>query len=237
MRISVRRPPIISSLDSALVGLTIAVDAGHGGENDGALGSTGKKEKDITLSIAQHLDSLLRTKGANVIMTRTSDETVSMMDRTDKILNSDAQLLVSIHANSTSNSTDPELSKGTSAYYRYIGFQSLANMLYSKMLELGLDQFGVVGSFNFTLNAPTHLPNVLVETAFMSNPGDEMLLLDDNFRTRIAAQITKGLEEFVCNVRRTEKIDVISKFSQCRSESHVFRRNKKNLILSFLIDL
>ena len=197
MRIIVRRPPVISSPDSALTGMTIAVDAGHGGENDGALGSTGKKEKDITLSIAQHLDSLLRVKGAKVIMTRTSDETVSMIDRTDKILNSGAQLLVSIHANSTSSSADPELSKGTSAYYRHVGFQPLANILYSKMLELGLDQFGVVGSFNFTLNAPTQLPNALVETAFMSNPEDEMMLLDDNFRSRIAAQITKGLEEFV----------------------------------------
>ncbi len=197
MRISVRRPPIIASLDSALAGLIIAVDAGHGGDNDGALGSTGKKEKEITLSIAQHLDSLLRLKGAKVIMTRTTDETVSMLDRTDRILNSGAQLLVSIHANSTSTSSDPELSKGTSAYYRHTGFQPLANILYGKMLELGLDQFGVVGSFNFTLNGLTQLPNALVETAFMSNPEDEMLLLDDNFRIRIAAQITKGLEEFV----------------------------------------
>jgi N-acetylmuramoyl-L-alanine amidase len=205
MRISVRRPPIIASPDSALAGLTIAVDAGHGGENDGALGSTGKKEKEITLSVAQHLDSLLRMKGAKVIMTRTKDETVSMMDRTDKILNSGAQLLVSIHANSTGTSSDPELSKGTSAYYRHVGFQSLANILYGKMLELGLDQFGVVGSFNFTLNALTQTPNVLVETAFMSNPEDEMLLLDDNFRTRIAAQISKGLEEFVATYAERKK--------------------------------
>jgi len=180
-----------------LAGLAIAVDAGHGGDNDGALGSTGKKEKEITLSIAQHVDSLLRMKGARVIMTRTTDENVSMLDRTEKILSSGAQLLVSIHANSTSAAGDPELSKGTSAYYRQVGFQPLANILYGKMIELGLDQFGVVGSFNFTLNALTMPPNVLVETAFMSNPEDEMLLLDDNFRIRIASQITKGLEEFV----------------------------------------
>ena len=197
MRILVRRPPIIASSDSVLAGLAIAVDAGHGGDNDGALGSTGKKEKEITLSIAQHVDSLLRMKGARVIMTRTTDENVSMLDRTEKILSSGAQLLVSIHANSTSAAGDPELSKGTSAYYRQVGFQPLANILYGKMIELGLDQFGVVGSFNFTLNALTMPPNVLVETAFMSNPEDEMLLLDDNFRIRIATQITKGLEEFV----------------------------------------
>ncbi len=205
MRISIRRPPLIASPDSALAGLIIAVDAGHGGDNDGALGSTGKKEKEITLSIARHLDSLLRMRGAKVVMTRTTDETVSMADRTDKILNSGAQLLVSIHANSTSASSDPELSKGTSAYYHHIGFQSLANILYGKMLELGLDQFGVVGSFNFSLNALTQSPNVLVETAFMSNPEDEMLLLDDNFRTRIAVQITKGLEEFVVTYGEKKK--------------------------------
>jgi len=205
MRISVRRPPIIASSDSALAGMVIAVDAGHGGENDGALGSTGKKEKEITLSIAQHLDSLLRMKGAKVIMTRTTDENVSMADRTEKILGSGAELLVSIHANSTSASGDPELSKGTSAYYRQVGFQPLANIMYGKMLELGLDQFGVVGSFNFSLNALTMPPNVLVESAFMSNPEDEMLLLDDNFRIRIASQITKGLEEFVVTYAEKKK--------------------------------
>ncbi|HTR82293.1 MAG TPA: N-acetylmuramoyl-L-alanine amidase [Bacteroidota bacterium] len=197
MRIVVRRPPVYTSTDSVLNRMTIAVDAGHGGDNDGAIGSTGVMEKDITLSIAKHLDSLLILKGVNVVMTRTADETVSMVERTDKILNSGAQILVSIHANSVGNSVDPELSKGTSAYYRHIGFQPLASAIYGKMLELKLDQFGIVGSFNFTLNALTQVPNVLVETAFMSNPEDEILLLDDHFREKIAEQIMRGLEEFV----------------------------------------
>ena len=197
LRITVRRPPVILSIDSVLSKMIIAVDAGHGGDNDGALGSTGVKEKEITLIIAQHLDSLLRTKGANVIMTRSADESVSMSDRTERVLASGAQLLVSIHANSVGNSSDPELSRGTSAYYRHLGFQPLAADVYGKMLELGLEPFGVVGSFNFTLNAPTQVPSVLVETAFISNPEDEILLLNDGFRQKIAAQIAKGLEDFV----------------------------------------
>jgi N-acetylmuramoyl-L-alanine amidase len=69
--------------------------------------------------------------------------------------------------------------------------------MYRRMLELGLKQFGVVGSFNFSLNAPTQLPTVLVETAFFSSPEDEILLLDDGFRTNVAEQIAKGLEDFV----------------------------------------
>jgi N-acetylmuramoyl-L-alanine amidase len=197
MRIAVRRPPVISSPDSALFGLKIALDAGHGGDNNGAIGSTGVKEKDITFSVIHHLDSLLKSKGATVVLTRASDVAVPMSSRTENIISSGANILVSVHANSIGNNSDPELTKGTSAYYRHIGFQPLANIMYGKMLELGLDQFGLVGSFNFSLNAPTQLPNVLVETAFMSNPEDEMLLLDDNFRIRIAAQIVKGLQEFV----------------------------------------
>ena len=197
LRIAIRRPPVVVSADSLLKGFTIAIDAGHGGDNVGAYGSTGVMEKYITFSVIQHLDSLLKTKGVNVVLTRTTDETVSMAVRTERVITSGAQILVSVHSNSIGNTSDPELTKGTSAYYRYIGFQPLANIMYGKMLELGLDQFGLVGSFNFSLNAPTQLPNALVETAFLSNPEDEMLLLDDNFRSRIASQIVKGLEVFV----------------------------------------
>jgi len=47
------------------------------------------------------------------------------------------------------------------------------------------------------LNSPTELPNVLVELAFMSNPEDEMKLLDDRFRKKIAERIVEGVEDFL----------------------------------------
>ena len=197
LRIRIRRPPRIANQDSVLAGLTIAVDAGHGGDNNGALGSTGVLEKDITLTIASHLDSLLKSRGARVVLTRSGDAPVGMLDRMDAVVNSKAHVLVSIHCNSIGETSDPEVVKGTSTYYRYIGYQPLANIMYDKMLELGLGQFGVVGSFNFTLSGPTQLPNVLVETAFLSNPEDEMKLLDDTFRQAIAGKIIEGLEAFV----------------------------------------
>lgn len=197
LRIRIRRPPRIANQDSVLAGLTIAVDAGHGGDNNGALGSTGVLEKDITLTIASHLDSLLKSRGARVVLTRSGDAPVGMLDRMDAVVNSKAHVLVSIHCNSIGETSDPEAVKGTSTYYRYVGYQPLANIMYDKMLELGLGQFGVVGSFNFTLSGPTQLPNVLVETAFLSNPEDEMKLLDDTFRQAIAGKIVEGLEAFV----------------------------------------
>ena len=197
LRIRIRRPPRIANQDSVLADLTIAVDAGHGGDNNGALGSTGVLEKDITLTIVSHLDSLLKSRGARVVLTRSGDAPAGMLDRMDAVVNSKAHVLVSIHCNSIGETSDPEAVKGTSTYYRYVGYQPLANIMYDKMLELGLGQFGVVGSFNFTLSGPTQLPNVLVETAFLSNPEDEMKLLDDTFRQAIAGKIVEGLEAFV----------------------------------------
>jgi N-acetylmuramoyl-L-alanine amidase len=197
LKISVRRPPVLPNQDSVLSGLTVAVDAGHGGDNSGASGSTGVMEKDVNLAIASYIRSLLRAKGVNVVMTRSDDASVGMLDRTDAIVNSGARILVSIHCNSIGDNTDAEAVAGTSTFYRHLGYQTLAMIMYGKMLELGLGQFGVVGSFNFSLNAPTQLPNVLVETAFLSNPEDEMKLLDDSFRQAVAGKVVAGLEQFV----------------------------------------
>jgi N-acetylmuramoyl-L-alanine amidase len=154
-------------------------------------------EKNVTLAIASYIRSLLETKGVKVIMTRTDDSNIAMLDRADTVVRGGASILVSIHCNSIGDNSDAEAIYGTSAYYRYLGYQPLANIMYTKMLELGLGQFGVVGSFNFSLNAPTQFPNVLVETAFLSNPEDEMKLLDDGFRRTIAEKVVGGLEDFV----------------------------------------
>jgi N-acetylmuramoyl-L-alanine amidase len=66
-----------------------------------------------------------------------------------------------------------------------------------QVLKTGLSSFGNVGSFNFALNSPTELPNVLVETAFISNPEDEMRLMDDEFRLTLAKRIADGIEDFL----------------------------------------
>jgi N-acetylmuramoyl-L-alanine amidase len=197
LRIRIRKPPKISDQASVLSGFTIAVDAGHGGDALGAVGPTGLQEKVINLAIAKHLQLLLQNKGAKVVMTRTDDTNVGMPERTDAILAGGSQILVSIHCNAGGAGSDAEAVKGTSTYYRHLGYQPLADIMYTRMLELGLNQFGMVGSFNFSLNAPTQLPNVLVETAFLSNPEDEMKLMDDNFREAIAEKVVGGLEEFV----------------------------------------
>ncbi len=197
LRIRIRRPPIVKDSLNPLSSLIIAIDAGHGIGSEGAKGATGAVEMHVTLALAKELESQLRSKGIRTAMTRETDSNVFMADRTDKILNSGAHVLVSIHCNSIGESSDPELVKGTSMYYRYPGFKTLSDIMYNKMLSLGLAEWGVTGNFNFSLSGPTQFPNVLVETAFISNPEDEMKLIDPAFRKQIAAKIVDGLEEFV----------------------------------------
>lgn len=177
-----------------LSGLTIGVDAGHGGSNTGAGGPTGSSEKMLTLALALKLQKLLEQHGAKVIMSRTTEK---FFDNKERILfyrDSVPDLLVSIHLNS---SADPILTTGTSTFYRYIGFRNLSNSIYKRMLELGLKEYGNNGSFNFMLNSPIEYPNALVETLFISNPEDEMKILDENFQQQIAEKIVLGIRDFL----------------------------------------
>lgn len=190
LTVKVKRPPA----KSGLAKLTIAVDAGHGGSNSGARGPTGVYEKEMALAVAVQLQKALLAEGANVLMTRVNDSYVDNNYRILSYRDKDPDLLVSIHLNA---SGDPIRIKGTSTYYKHIGFRPLSQYIYKHLLELGLNEFGNVGSFNFALNSPTEYPNVLVETLFLSNPEDEMLILDPAFRKQLADKIVLGLKDFV----------------------------------------
>ena len=188
--IKVKRQP--ESL--ALKNLTIAVDAGHGGSNTGAGGPTGSSEKMLTLAVSLKLQKLLEQAGAKVIMTRTTEKFVDNKERILFYRDSAPDLLISIHLNSTG---DPIRVKGTSSFYRYIGFKNLSNAIHKHMLELDLNDHGNNGSFNFMLNSPIEYPNALVETLFLSNPEDEMKILDEGFQQQIAEKIVQGIKDFL----------------------------------------
>lgn len=196
LQIRVKRQPVIQDIVQPLKGRIIAVDAGHGGESQGALGAAGYFEKEVTLMIAKKLQQALIEKGATVIMTRTIDRNVSMAERKEIILENRADLLVSLHANSIGYGSHPLEVKGSGVFYKHIAYKPLAEVMYHKMLELGLGQYGLTGSFNFSLNGPTEFPNVLIETAFISNPLEEILLTNPEFQIRMAGKIVEGLEEY-----------------------------------------
>ena len=65
------------------------------------------------------------------------------------------------------------------------------------MLELGLKEYGNNGSFNFMLNSPTEYPNALIETLFLSNPEEEMKILDEGFQHKVAEKLIHGIKDFL----------------------------------------
>ena len=188
--IKVKRQPEDLSLDN----MKVAVDAGHGGDNNGASGvRTGIAEKKYTLLIAQQLEEALLDKEATVFMTRTKDTAIGMVERTEMIKKEDPHFLISIHLNSSVRDSV----RGVSTYYRYIGFRPLTQYIQQSMLKIGLRDFGNIGSFNFALSGPTEYPNCLVEVAFLSNKEDEQLILDPEFHKAVATQIVEGIKEWL----------------------------------------
>ena len=178
----------------SLKNLTIAVDAGHGGTNNGAVGATSIYEKEVTLALSLKLQKALQKEGAKVIMTRTKEQ---FFDNKERILfyrDSLPDLLLSIHLNA---SEDPFRSGGTSTYYRYIGFRNLSLDIYKRMLELGLKEYGNTGSFNFMLNSPIEYPNALIETLFISNLEEETKILDEGFQQQMVDKIVLGVKDFL----------------------------------------
>ena len=193
--IKVKRQP----KDLEFKNLKIAVDAGHGGDNKGARGETrGILEKRYTLLIAKELQKELELEHANVFMTRVKDTSLDMIERIEMLKKEDPQFMISIHLNSSVKDSI----KGVSTYYRYIGFRPLTKYILESMVNLGLYEFGNIGSFNFSLNGPTDYPNCLVEVAFLSNKEDEQLILDPEFHKAVACQIVDGIKKWLAACKK-----------------------------------
>jgi N-acetylmuramoyl-L-alanine amidase len=78
---------------------TVVLDAGHGGEDPGAIGRKGQQEKEVVLAVTRLLRDLLVAKGLNVILTRESDIFIPLENRTVIANQKAADIFVSIHAN------------------------------------------------------------------------------------------------------------------------------------------
>ncbi len=194
--LSVRYPPVYdASAEKPLSGLKIAIEAGHGGSNTGAIGLSGLVEKDINLDLSFRLGELCTAMGAEVVQVRDSDRDMALLDKRDIAIKSGAHMLISIHANAGGRGY---LSvAGTSTYWHNPFWASLAQTIYGRLLETGLQEFGVVGSFNYTVTRTSQLPAILVEQAFMSHAEDEEKLADPEFRQLEAEKILQGIIDYL----------------------------------------
>jgi len=196
LTVKVKRQPAILDIRN----LKIAIDAGHGGTNTGAEGIKTKiVEKDYTLLYAKTLSAILKKTGVKkIVMTRITDTTIDMKDRILFHQQQNPDILISLHFNSANDS----LINGSSTYYRYIGFRLLSQAILNRMLEIKMNEYGNIGSFNFALNAPTDFINCLLEIGFLSNEADEKRIKQTKFRILVANQIVKAINDWLLQCKK-----------------------------------
>ena len=194
--LELKKPPVIN-IEKPFEGITICLDPGHGGEEEGAMGPTGIPEKEVNLAISLKLRDLLKAKGANVVMTRTIDEDVDLYDRVKFAVDNDSLILLSIHNNSLPDGRNPYKEHGSSTYYYHSQSLPLSKIIHKAMLEdLNFQDFGIFWS-SFALTRPNEALSVLLEIGFMINPDEYNLIIEPDFQKKIAGSIERALEYFL----------------------------------------
>ncbi|MFC4778134.1 N-acetylmuramoyl-L-alanine amidase CwlD [Paenibacillus sp. GCM10023252] len=193
-----------------LSGQTIAIDAGHGGADGGAVSKQGVVEKDLNLAIALQLRDYLQEAGAVVIMTREGDydladqgtrayskrKTEDLLRRVEQIRESKPTLVLSIHMNSIPS---PKWSGAQTFFYpNHPDNQRLAALIQDEMKRNLENTKRIAATANtvYLLKALEEMPTALVEVGFLSNPGESQLLADANYQRQVAASVYQGILRF-----------------------------------------
>lgn len=193
---------------------TVIIDAGHGGEDGGAVGVNGVYEKDLNLIISKELCDMLRTAGINVIMTRSDDrllydrnsdyygrkKVLDLAARLELANSVDNAIFVSIHMNSF-----PEQKySGLQVYYSNNTDASklLATSIQASVKEhIQLNNNRVCkSSENIYLLDKAKNTSVLVECGFLSNHDECSLLSTDEYKKQLSLAVFNGIYEYIIDV-------------------------------------
>lgn len=177
-----------------LRGATIVVDPGHGGADPGARGRSAMPEKAINLEIARELAQRLRERGATVMMTRSTDRSVSLDGRAAFADRTRADLFVSLHADSARRASAVGMTvyigRGASAQSR-----SAAQRIAGAIQRAGIE-FRGVQTAGFRVLVAHSRPAVLIECGFLTNVAEARQLNNAGYRARIAQAIADGVAEY-----------------------------------------
>lgn len=197
----VRRPPAVDP-GSPLNGRTIVIDPGH--PPKGATGPTGLYEPVPTLAVGQALRAILVQRGARVVMTRTTPDSVALGIRPIIARRADAEALVSIHLNALPDGTNPFTSHGTGTYFFQAHSAALARAVQEGMVRrMGLRDLGVFYD-NLALVRATWMPAVLCEGAFIIIPAQEAALRTPEYQKAYAQGVADGLEVYFRSLAATD---------------------------------
>jgi N-acetylmuramoyl-L-alanine amidase len=190
----------------------IVIDPGHGGADPGTQ-HNGLVEKQLTLDIAQRLKALLVAQGWTVRMTRESDidplssdilakmradgkpkadDRAYLQTRCDIANNAGARMFISIHINSAPS----ESARGTTVYWYKPQDAALAQAIERSIIPLAGTQDDGTRHENFYVVRHSTMPAVLIETAFVTNPGDVALLRQPSFLQNVAQGIANGVKAY-----------------------------------------
>ena len=220
--------------------LIIAIDAGHGGEDPGAIGKNGTREKDVVLAIARELALKINGEpGMKAFLTRSGDYFVPLRDRMRRARAQQADLFVSVHADSirdrsidgssvyilSQRGATDEASRwlaereNASDLIGGVSLDDKDDVLASVLLDLSqsaslnasqvaaervlhqLTQAGEVRKHEvqqarFMVLKSPDIPSMLVETAYISNPQEEMRLRTPAHQGRLASAIRQGVHDY-----------------------------------------
>ena len=167
----------------------VVMDAGHGGNNPGAVYS-GMREKDDVLALTLAVGRILERNGVEVYYTRTEDAYKSPTQRAREANAVQADYFVSIHRNS---SPYPNQYTGVESlvYNRYGEAGRLAANINTRLEQVGFENQGVNEGTNFVVLNQTRMPAVLVEAGFLNTDADNQLF-DERFED-IAGAIAEGI--------------------------------------------
>ncbi len=187
---------------------TVVIDPGHGGVDPGMLGVNNTIEKEINLSVSYILKEELEAQGMKVILTRETDDGLytendrnkkiaDMKKRCEIITQSNADIVVSIHQNSFS---DSDVSGAQVFYYKHSqkGMQ-LAQCIQDSMKE-NVDQTNerkIKPNDSYYMLIHTPCPTVIVECGFITNYEEAELLVSEDYQRKVAGAIAAGVKNYI----------------------------------------
>jgi uncharacterized lipoprotein YddW (UPF0748 family)/N-acetylmuramoyl-L-alanine amidase len=198
IRLCIKRRPVAKAGSKPLDGFTIMLDAGHGGTDTGAYSPIGAEyaEKYINLYAALKLRNVLQNMGAQVVLTRSSDTTVSLQSRLNLSRSTRPDLFVSLHCNSMGESTNSDSIRGVVVLYREGVQQAFSEHMY-EYLQAALNVQGRgVRSQNLYVCRGTWTPTALIEMGFINNPSDYQWLLDNAEQDKLVKAMADGIVEY-----------------------------------------
>ena len=176
-----------------LAGKTIVVDPGHGGNDTGALGCGKTNEAMLNLDISLHLRDKLTALGANVLMTRSDNTTVSLEERMAFLNDANPDLAVAIHQNSIASSSNAQKIRGYLGLYCTEAGKLLAKSV-SATVALELNRYERPYAYQKLAVARNHrFPSTLCEMCFISNVEEYEWSITPGNTERSAIAVADGI--------------------------------------------